>query len=467
MKNFDFFPAFLGPDERRAAARRVPHMVGPGPKGGDGLEGWKPVVFLCLVGFLVNCQPSEPFLTRYLSEAKGLSEEQLDNQVWPYNTYASFLFFIPAGLLAESIGYRSVILLGLLCREATRLVLLFGRGVPLMATAQVSYAAATCANSVYYAYAYTVVAPEWYHRATGCMRGAYHLGNVAGAVLGQMLVSSGQSLNLLFYLSWGFTSAGLIAFATCLPYPQRAPPPSLAGLLRGKDGGWAELRRELGVLYSGGRTRLWSIYWLVMFGVHQMISNYYQNQIYAVAPDSPFGYIEAGMEAFAVLGAAAALAFTGFGQRSVAALIFFGSVGTAVCYLVSTRMSSLWLLCLVNVLPFGVYGLLFTMAASHIAIDARTPRYAMAFSLNSFVSLGVSCIVQQIGQAQELSTDGYYYIAAAECLALAACAVVWAAVAACRGYDSGYMAMSNLEEQDKFSFGSVNVEAKKDYAVNR
>eukprot|EP00954_Amorphochlora_amoebiformis_P006353 496876-Amorphochlora_amoeboformis.AAC.1 len=61
---------------------------------------------LCLVGFFINCQPSEPFLTRFLIEDKGLTEDQLDNEVWPYNTYGSFFFLLPVGFVAEIYGLK-------------------------------------------------------------------------------------------------------------------------------------------------------------------------------------------------------------------------------------------------------------------------------------------------------------------------------------------------------------------------
>ena len=107
---------------------------------------------LCAVGFFVNFQPSEPFLTQFLLENKNLSEADLDTYVcnaepsvlclasilrfggvcryvWPVDTYGSFLFLLPVGLLAEKIGYLKVILLGVLAREATRMILLFADSV--------------------------------------------------------------------------------------------------------------------------------------------------------------------------------------------------------------------------------------------------------------------------------------------------------------------------------------------------
>ena len=141
---------------------------------------------LAAVSFLINCQPSEPFLSQYLVEDKNLTTAQLDSRVWPVDTYGAFLFMLPAGVLAESIGYRRVILLGLLCREATRLLLLFGEGVPAMAFMQLTYAAATCVNTVYWAYVYMALPPSCFGRGTAVVMSAWHGGNVLGSLVGQV-----------------------------------------------------------------------------------------------------------------------------------------------------------------------------------------------------------------------------------------------------------------------------------------
>lgn len=54
----------------------------------------------------MNCKPSEPYLAKYLLEVKGLSEQQLDSQVWPWYSYAALFFMLPVGLAAETFGYR-------------------------------------------------------------------------------------------------------------------------------------------------------------------------------------------------------------------------------------------------------------------------------------------------------------------------------------------------------------------------
>ena len=38
-------------------------------------SSWRGLVLrLCLVGFFINCQPSEPFLTKYLKREKNITE---------------------------------------------------------------------------------------------------------------------------------------------------------------------------------------------------------------------------------------------------------------------------------------------------------------------------------------------------------------------------------------------------------
>eukprot|EP00966_Prymnesium_polylepis_P215277 4985569-Prymnesium_polylepis.1 len=186
---------------------------------------------LCALGFLVNFQPSEPYLTQYLLHTKNLTDAQLASDVWPWSTTGTFALLLPAALLAEVAGARPVILLGLLCRECTRVVLIFAEGVPWMVVMQVAYAGGVAANTIYFAYTYSVVSAEQYAATTSLVLASYHAGNVVAALLAQALVSSVPSiaadLTPLFYLSWLFTSLGMLAFFF-LPPPVRESPPALA-----------------------------------------------------------------------------------------------------------------------------------------------------------------------------------------------------------------------------------------------
>ena len=95
---------------------------------------------LWFVSFWLNCKPSEPYLAKYLMEWKGLSEDQLNHDVWPWSTYGALIFMLPVGLLAEVFGYRPTIFCGLFCRELTRGLLVFATGVFWMAVMQLTCA---------------------------------------------------------------------------------------------------------------------------------------------------------------------------------------------------------------------------------------------------------------------------------------------------------------------------------------
>ncbi len=77
----------------------------------------------------------------------ALSGAQLDNVLWPADAFGSFALLLPVGLLGDACGLKVAVGAGLLCREATRVILLFGQGLAWMAAAQFTFAAASCANT--------------------------------------------------------------------------------------------------------------------------------------------------------------------------------------------------------------------------------------------------------------------------------------------------------------------------------
>ena len=262
---------------------------------------------LCAVPLLISCKPSEAFLSVYLTQpvaegGKGLSSAQLNEQVWPYDTYGAFAFMLPAGYLAEVLGYRAVILLGLLCREATRALLLFGEGVGCMAAMQLTYAASGAALVCFFAYVLTAVAPELRPAATASTLVALHGGNVLGSLLGSALRPH-VPLRALFYLSWAATSLGMLGFAL-LPPSIHAAPPSIAALLRRR--GPRAVVAELRELFAPSRVRLWLLWWALGYASHHVLGNYLQMQLMqhaTQAQHAAYGYVEAGLEGAMMLGA--------------------------------------------------------------------------------------------------------------------------------------------------------------------
>jgi len=386
------------------------------------------VLALCLIGFLINCKPSEPFLTRYLEEVKGLSSAQLASSVWPCYTYGSTAALLPVGLAAERWGYQRTIAVGLACREMTRVLLLYGQGVSTMAVMQLVFAAASSIDTVLFAYLYLLVEPGAFKAATATLHAAFHLGNILASLLGQMLVSHtevGDNLTVLFYISWGSTTAALGVFILCLPPPSRpAPPPELWRLMRPTD---------MKSMYSGRAVQVWSLWWVLGFGGFTLVINYYQMQLYDIDPKIPFGMVEVLIELAFACGAALPIIVPEQWFRQAAgttALFFICSTSGAISILwfLSTlpalQNSSVNLVVLLNVLALVLYSFLMSAASISIALclqDQRNPRYALVFALNTFVALTISSFIQLVSSHNDMNTSGYYTIASLEMLGLTVC----------------------------------------------
>eukprot|EP00808_Paulinella_micropora_P007839 g11506.t1 len=365
---------------------------------------------LCLVGFLVNCQPSEPYLTSYLLEVKGLTEVQLDNQVWPWDTYSAFLFLLPAGLLAESLGYKTVVLIGLLARQATRIILIWGQGVFWMASMQVTYAAATSALPIFYAYAFMMlVDADRFQQASSHVHAFYHLGNVLGSLLGQAMVSGGlKNLTVLFYLSWLFSSAGLLV-GLFLPPAKRDAPPSLVSAVR--EHGCRSLRDELGHLYRSRPVFLWTLWWLLGLATYSIIVNYFQVFIYDRSPNAAFGLMEALMELAMSIGAWLPLMFEHWLAKHSGPFIAVTALGLAACLLGAVSIPGLAWPFVLNVLALTVAGAQEAGAGAVVALELsrlKSNRFAVIFALNSFGSLGVASIIQEVLVSKGAPTEQYY-----------------------------------------------------------
>ena len=409
---------------------------------------------LCLVGFFVNCQPSEPYLTKYLVDNKGISKEVVDDVLWPIDSLALALALIPAGILAELIGYRKVIFGGLLFREATRLILLFGEGVPLMATTQGTYAAAIAAHTVYFAYAYRAVPPDLYVSATGAMHAAYHFGNVIGALLGQACMSwITTDMVVLFYMSFFFTTLGLLSFVFLFPHPVRGrhrtalllaenadedPPtleesPTLLSLWRERGGVRGTLRLLADVYASSSFTvAAWSAWWVLAYGAHTILSDYYQTAFYSRDKDGNFGFLEACMEVGRSVGALTPALIASCCTRSLTAsshvvMIVLGCIFAGAGNLLSLSVASNAGAYLLTVVGVYIFGLQYATACAAIASSLTCNFYAVVFTMNTFASLILSAVLLRIGSAVHTSLEGYYWISSGQQFCCAA--VILAALA--------------------------------------
>lgn len=77
---------------------------------------------------------------------KYFSENVVNNDIYPWSTYAYFPFLLTLGPVAEVFSYRFAILVGISGRVVTRFLLIFGNSLLEMQLMQVAYSMGTAAE---------------------------------------------------------------------------------------------------------------------------------------------------------------------------------------------------------------------------------------------------------------------------------------------------------------------------------
>lgn len=369
---------------------------------------------------------------------QGLSEAQLDDLVWPIDTYASLVCLLFVGFLAEMVSYRVAILLGLACRQATRLLLLFSSGLLPMQLMQATYACATSVEAVYFAYPYVVVEPKHFLVATVAVRASVHLGNAVGSGLGQLLVSVWHvELRTLFFISWAFTSIGVLSFAL-LPCPRKHTIEQSVAPAWLRDGGsvFIDLVRVYEGQVSTGSVfnsplALWSAWWVMGTATSQVFINYQQNLLYASDPHAPFGLVAVGMEiaSTAIICLPLLQKVTereeSPSQQSTRALLHItltSALWALVCFASLFFWGwppPLWVSCVASVVLSAVLGLQQALASVSIASgahakeeEAKQPPYALVFTTASLFGLVIATLTQWLAAEAAVQTKGYMLLAA-------------------------------------------------------
>ena len=185
------------------------------------------VVCLCLAGFLMSFKPSEPFLTNFLVDVKGLSDKVVSDDVYPVWTYSFLACLLPAGLAAHALGARTVVAVGFAARLATRAILLWGEGLGAMQAMQVTFGLASACEPAFYSCAYAALPRRHFQRVTGYMQGAMLAGHLTAGLIGQVIVSSGKELRILFIISAVSVALATIVFICCAALqPRKSVTPS-------------------------------------------------------------------------------------------------------------------------------------------------------------------------------------------------------------------------------------------------
>ena len=246
-------------------------------------------LLLCSYGFFKEMKPSEPFLTPYLkAPPKNLTEEQLDNQIFPVWTYSYLVTLFVVFLVTDLLRYKPVIITEGLAYLATRILLIWASGVLAMQFMQFAYGVATGTEVAYYSYIYAVVDRDHYQIVTSYTRAAVLLGRMLSGVIGQLLIS----LKVTDYLVLNYISLGRVSISCILTlllpktsgnvFVTRAETdPAVEQQQNGCFSSWKAIMntmfQDFKMCYSDKQLLRWSLWWAFATCGEFQVENFVQN----------------------------------------------------------------------------------------------------------------------------------------------------------------------------------------------
>ena len=96
------------------------------PKRSSALPAWPVLALVCGFTALQTFKPSEPYLVPFMHCVRGVPRSTIVDSIFPFWTYAQLALLPLLSAGSELVGYRAVVLVGMLGRLATLLLLLYG-----------------------------------------------------------------------------------------------------------------------------------------------------------------------------------------------------------------------------------------------------------------------------------------------------------------------------------------------------
>lgn len=375
------------------------------------MEFWiKATLLLCLYGFFKEMKPSEPFLTPYLKAPPiDLTEEQLDNEIYPVWTYSYLVTLFAVFLVTDLLRYKPVIITEGLAYLTTRFLLIWARGVLAMQFMQFAYGLATGTEVAYYSYIYAVVDRDHFQFVTSYTRAAVLVGRMISGVVGQILIS----LKVTDYLALNYISLGSVSIAFCISLLL----PKASGNVFVRDteredtqeqvkcfSSWKRtmllMFKDLKLCYSNRELLRWSLWWAFATCGEFQVENFVQNLWDVIYPSHNHKIYNGGVTALSHLtGSSAAILlayvkvnWSMFGELCLGVV----SVADAFFLFLSAQTSSIWIAYLMYILFRTAYTFLITIASLQIAKHVEMTRFALVFGINMFLALLLQTILTSI-----------------------------------------------------------------------
>ncbi|XP_074645633.1 thiamine transporter 2-like [Tubulanus polymorphus] len=415
------------------------------------LLSWKGLtIILCLYGFFKELRPSEAWLTRYLKENKNLTENEVNNQIYPIWTYSAMVALLVVLLITDIVQHTPIIALEGVAYIATWALIIWGEGVFPMQMMQFVYGWATSTEIAYYSYVYLIVSEDQYQKVTSFTRSSILCGRFLSGLFAQLFVT----YNVMNYLQLNYFSLVSVATAMILSIalliiagPRRtrrtrttilvasdqegstnveAPPgicdgddinilPTHRGPLeiepscQGDQRCCMKFRRrvvfEMKEMYWGIKSSYsdlgllkWSVWWALATCGFMQVGNYGQNLWDEILIDQTNRKLYNGtVEAVStVLGAimAFSVGFVKVNWKEYGELLLFVmSFLDGMCLMVMSQTTEI-LTCYILYIVFrSNYHLVITVASFQIATYLETDRYGLIFGCNTFIALVLQSII--------------------------------------------------------------------------
>jgi len=247
----------------------------------------KPFLLYCTFSFLFSFDPSEPFLVDYFTNVKGISPEVVYQDIFPYWTYSYFAFLFIFGILGEFIGYKLIIIIGMIGKILTIAILLTTNKLFYLILEQVTDGLSYSAYIVFLAYIYFSLDSSEYQKMSCRVNAGYLVGVVSSGLLGQLLV---QKLPLVSLLS---ISCGTNVLALILAFTFTNHKSQQIFSIK-------EIFTDLINTYKNTDIVRWYIWSGIAISIHQIVLTYWQSLFLQLNSEQSWnGYISASAFFFA------------------------------------------------------------------------------------------------------------------------------------------------------------------------
>ncbi|KAF2073675.1 hypothetical protein CYY_005025 [Polysphondylium violaceum] len=352
----------------------------------------KPFLMYCSFSFLFSFDPSEPFLVDYFTNVLGIDPEIVYQDIFPYWTYSYFAFLFIFGILGEFIGYKTIIIIGMVSKILTIAVLLTTNKLVYLILEQVTDGLSYAAYIVFLAYIYFSLDPNEYQKMSCRVNAGYLVGVVSSGLLGQLLV---QKLPLVSLLSIS-CGTNILALILALTFTNHKSQQKFS---------IKETFTDLINTYKNTDILRWYIWSGIAISIHQIVLTYWQSLFLQINNDQNWnGYISASAYFFASFFAIIPSKLgNSINNIQNLVLVVFGLLGGALLMVMGFGLNLV-----ISTFSLIIYNCCFEFMSPIVNVQIAkklSSRIGLLFSFNIMIALTIQVLVQLTVGKQFLNLD--------------------------------------------------------------